>query len=301
MNILIFEEFDHSGAGYALAQAVNEYTEHVAQQVVFEQSYLRYDADIEHPSRNRVRELWEWADVVNIHDRGDKCAPWDVVDRPMFSTYHGSEYRQRWPYFNAWDRNLGRIGTALNLDLVMLGPRWTPRPVPDLSHLRNGHENNGDLHVVHAPTNRQIKDTQTVIDSLVGLDGVRFELIEGVSNEECIARKARADLLIEEFKLGYGTNALECWSMGMPVISDAFGGILSYMQFRLKEFPFIRTPLGDLRERVEHLRDNRAELKRASIQGRTYWAKYHKPEVAAKRYVEIAQEQHGRFYDNGGT
>jgi len=297
VNILIFEEWDHSGAGHALAQAVNAHTEHTARQVVFEESYLNYETDAVQPSRNRVRELWEWADVVNIHDRSDKRAPWDVVDRPMFSTYHGSEYRQRWPYFNAWDRQLGRIGTSLNLDLVALGTRWTPRPMPDLMHRRNGRVAGDLLHVVHAPTNREIKDTQTVIESLSDLDGVHFELIEHVSNEECIARKARADLLIEEFKLGYGTNALECWAMGMPVISNAFGGILSYMRYRLKEFPFIQTPLKDLRARVEHLRDNRDELEQHARRGREYWEEWHKPDVAASRYVEVAQEQYERFHE----
>ena len=100
MNILILERMDHSGAGYALMQAVNEHTEHKARQATYEVSYLDYPVDILQPSRKQVRELWEWADVVNIHDGDDTLVSLPAPDRPMVTTYHGSTYRANWPYYN---------------------------------------------------------------------------------------------------------------------------------------------------------------------------------------------------------
>ena len=292
MNILIVTAMDHSGAGYALARAVNEHTEHEARQVAFRPSYLEYPVDILTPSRADVLELVKGADVVNIHDGDFYLVPEYAPERPVVTTYHGSTYRVRWPWYNANDRANGSLPTALCLDLALYGPHWLPRPVPDLSEMRT-ERGNGVLRVAHAPTNRGIKDTETVLAALDGLEGIELELIEGVSNAECIRRKAACDVLIEEFKLGYGTNAMECWAMGMPVIADAWPGIKSYMMDKLGRLPFLETPLTELREWVEQLRDDAGLYGLAARQGRDYWNEYHRPAVAAKRFVEYCQQAIG--------
>jgi glycosyltransferase involved in cell wall biosynthesis len=207
----------------------------------------------------------------------------------MVSTYHGSTYRQQWPWYNSFDRTMYRLPTALNLDLVMFGPRWLPRPMPDMAE-RLDLPDNGTFRVAHAPTNRRIKSTEDVIAALDGLRGVELVLIEGVSNAECIKIKAGCHLLLEEFKLGYGTNALENWAMGIPVIGDAFPSIKSYMATRLGELPFVETPVEQLRERVKQLKDDPAAYKAAAEKGRTYWEKYHRPKVVAEMFVNICRE-----------
>ncbi len=324
MNILILARYDHSGAGYAMMQAINEHTEHQAQQVAHADSYLDYPVDVFSPSANDLSELWEWADVVNVHDEGDVFIPENGPYRPMFTTYHGSEYRSRWPWYNEYDRRRGRIQTALNLDLAMLGPRWLPRPVEDLWHLRHYVESHDDgnlfdelfeaghgqsscctntthfwkglpgccakFRVAHAPTNRAIKDTDKVIKALDGLDDVELVLIENKSNAECIEIKATCHLLLEEFKLGYGTNALECWAMGIPVVAHAFPGITNYIRHNINTLPYVDTPLEDLRERVIELRDDRDAYTEAADRGRAYWLMYHEPARVAERIVQVCEE-----------
>lgn len=290
MNILILANGDWSGAGHALFEAINQHTDHVARQVAFHANYLGYACDIFQPTLAELRTLVDWCDVVNVHDANDWLVPEDVPFRPSFTTYHGGQYRSRWPYYNVIDREAERISTALNLDLAIFGPRWLPRPMPDLSHLRNGYERDGTLRVAHAPTNRAAKDTKAIIEALSDLDGVELVLIEHVSNEECIRRKAECDALVDEFKLGYGTSALECWAMGQPVIAGAFQGILSYMRFRLGELPFVVTPLEHLRERIVELRDDATAYQAAAEKGQRYWEKYHDPRKVAAQFIEICQE-----------
>jgi len=290
VNILILADGDWSGAGHALFEAVNDHTEHTARQVAHQRSYLGYDCDVFAPSRSELRDLIEWADVVNVHDSNDWLIPQDVPSRPTVATYHGSQYRARWPYYNALDAQRNRVSTALNLDLAMLGPKWLPRPMPDMKDARNGYRRNGAFRVAHAPTNRQIKDTETVIGALDALDGVELVLIEGVSNDECIEIKAGCDLLVEEFKLGYGTNALENWAMGIPVVAHAFPGILAFMQMSLGKLPFVDTPLERLRDTVTHLRDSKSAYNAAQRKGRAYWKNYHEPSVVASKFIEICKE-----------
>ncbi len=288
MNILILARYDHSGAGHAMMRAINEHTEHQAQQVAHADSYLDYPVDVFSPSANDLSELWEWADVVNVHDEGDVFIPENGPYRPMFTTYHGSEYRSRWPWYNEYDRRRGRIQTALNLDLAMLGPRWLPRPIGDIQRLPISH--NGIFRVAHAPTNRTIKDTDKVIEALDGLDDVELVLIENKSNAECIEIKAGCHLLLEEFKLGYGTNALECWAMGMPVVAHAFPSITNYIRHNINTLPYVDTPIENLRERVIELHDDRDAYTEAADRGRAYWLMYHEPARVAERIIQVCEE-----------
>ena len=289
MNILIVADWDHSGAGYALAEAVNENTEHKARHVMFTESYLGYPHHILRPSIVEMRELVAWADVVNLHDSADRLIPKGAAMRPVFTTYHGSEYRNRWAYFNCFDRAVGRIATALTLDIALMGPAWLPRPIPDLSYMHSG--GNGTFRVAHAPSNRAVKDTETVIQVLGDLDGIELDIIEGVANDECVARKARADLLVEEFKLGYGTGSLEGWALGIPVIANAIPQILSYMRTRLDPLPFVATPLENLRQTVKDLRDDKELYAAARDKGRAYWEQYHRPDVVAEKFIRICEKQ----------
>lgn len=292
MNILILADGDWSGAGNALYQAVNEHTEHKARQVAFRPSYLDYPCDVLQPKPGELRDLVEWADVVNIHDGNDHLLPERLPRKPTFVTYHGSQYRQRWPYYNVLDREYPRISTALNLDLAMYGPRWLPRPMPDLRRVRKENRRRGDglFVVAHAPSNRMIKDTETVLKALEGIDGVALLLIEGKSNADCIEAKAGCDLLIEEFKLGYGTNALENWAMGIPVVAHAFGGILNYMKQQLGALPFVETPLERLRDTVAELANNKQVYDEAAQRGRDYWHRYHHPKKVAGQFIGICEE-----------
>lgn len=81
----------------------------------------------------------------------------------------------------------------------------------------------GELTVVHAPSHRGAKGTEAV---LAAIDQVRarefpvgLDLVEAVRREEALARTARADIAIDQLRVGwYGGFAVEAMSLGKPVM-----------------------------------------------------------------------------------
>jgi hypothetical protein len=79
--------------------------------------------------------------------------------------------------------------------------------------------------VMHAPTHRGIKGTRHILQAMEQLkrDNVpfRFELIEGLTNEQAIERYRQADLLIDQVLLTwYGGLAVELMALGKPVVCN---------------------------------------------------------------------------------
>jgi hypothetical protein len=145
--------------------------------------------------------------------------------------------------------------------------------------------------VAQAPTNRAVKSTDWVIQELGRLPG--WELIEAVNNEECLKRKSRLHLLIDQFHLGYGTNAAEAWAYGYPVICDAEDWILGAIEREIGYLPFVR-PMGNLKATVTRLRDDPHFYEFAQKRGRTCWAAYHAPAKVAERFVALCEQARER-------
>ena len=79
------------------------------------------------------------------------------------------------------------------------------------------------LRIAHAPTNRAVKGTDLILESLDILrdEGFVFslDLIENVSHGEALSRLSQADLLIDQLFAGwYGGVALEFMSYAKPVV-----------------------------------------------------------------------------------
>ena len=73
--------------------------------------------------------------------------------------------------------------------------------------------------VVHAPSNREKKGTQQVIDACAQLD-VELDIVESVPHEEARERYARADIVVDQLRAGWhGVFALESMALGKPVVT----------------------------------------------------------------------------------
>jgi len=73
--------------------------------------------------------------------------------------------------------------------------------------------------IVHAPSNREKKGTQQVIEACKQLP-VELDIVEGVPHEEARARYARADIVVDQLKAGWhGVFALESMALGKPVVT----------------------------------------------------------------------------------
>jgi glycosyltransferase involved in cell wall biosynthesis len=126
---------------------------------------------------------------------------------------------------------------------------------------------NGPIRIAHCPTNRAVKSTTRVLEAIqnlanVGYDLV-FDLIERVPYDECLQRKAKADILVDQLELGIGNNSLEAFGMSIPVVAGvADPAVRQAMLAQWGKLPFYEANTSNLEERLCHLirnRDLRAE------------------------------------------
>jgi len=290
MKILMICGGDWGGSAHAMMQAVNETTEHEVRLITTHDGYTKYPKDIFRPSRDEIKHWVDWADVINTHDDADALIPSECEWKPVLQTFRGSWYRQRPEHINAEAKRRGHLTSCMTQGMARFGPEWIGRAMPDLS---NRHEPASIFTVIHAPTKRGRKGTQAVIDACKGLEGVVLDLIEGVKNEECLNRKAKGHLLIDQSASGAGTgfcgNALEAWSMGMPVISSATPEVASRIRNLSGSLPFCQAE-ADLRSQILRFRDDKAFREKWRNKGREYWGRWHAPGVAAKRFLEVIEQ-----------
>lgn len=294
LNILSLGTWDYAGCGYFLSQAINQTTQHHSRAVRWRVTGLQFPHDIHRPSLAELADLWKWADVVHIHDNiGMKdnhvstSPELRVVStlppKPTVITHHGTLYRRHIQYFNSIARDYGWLQTCSTLDLTQYGPYWLPDCRPDLSEYVNRPENH--FIVAHAPTNRRIKGTEVVIKAM--RDFADFDLIEGLVWQDCLQRKGRASVLIDQFQLGYGCNSIEAWAMSQAVIGNASADILKLFTEHIGYIPFVdcTCDAGAIRATVERLRDDQAYYRQAIERGYRCWRDFHSPMAVSKQAV----------------
>jgi len=288
MNILQISVHDHGGAAYYLAQAINATTEHKATSVrQAKGSYIQYPIDLVAERPGDLVGVWEWADVVHVHDICPKL-PRGLKSKPTVVTYHGSMYRRGPKTYNELCQGNGWLGTVATVDLMAHGLPWMPDTRPDLS----GYVDRpvGRFIMAHAPTSRAVKSTDKIAEVL---DGLALDIIERVDNETCLRRKGRASAYVDQFRLCYGLNAIEAWQMRMPAIANASKKTVQRITEEIGFVPFVQSTLGNLRETVLRLRDDEQFYADGVTRGRQAVQAAHGPSVAAARalaYYEQAFE-----------
>ena len=173
------------------------------------------------------------ADDLGKHARSSPgnsgASPWrpsSATRGPVIVVHHlGTNYRRNPRKVSRYCRRFGAVEVTDSLDLMVLGNLpWLPAPA-DINRIavyRAEHPTSKRILIAHAPTNRAIKSTELIIETVGKLAEkytIEFDLIERVSNDECLQRKAQADIFVDELTLGFGLNNIECWAMGIPVVS----------------------------------------------------------------------------------
>lgn len=295
---------DTAGLGIGMKRAFDAHGgEWKARHVRTAGSWLGYDRDIQWQKGNAeddqlVRDLWEQADVVQIHEMPFIADLFPKPARKVVVYHLGTYYRRQPAVVHAQCVKLGATECVDMHDLMRFGvTEWLPDvidPAP-LAALRASRYEPGErVRVMHAPTDRIIKSTAVIEEVMARLSlrkdipAFDFEIIEKTPNAECLARKATADLFIDELTLGYGLNALECWSMGIPVVSGvADRGTEARMRADFGALPFVNANSDTLEEIVaEQLRD--ADLRRHwGLMGQSHIRRFHSPAAVVQKALEI--------------
>lgn len=157
----------------------------------------------------------------------------------------------------------------------------------------------GTIKIVHAPTNRIVKGTADIIETIKKLNKKyhnRFELrlIENLTNREVLNTYAQADLIIDQIRLGwYGTAAVEGMKLGRPVIAyinpDDLHNIDQKMARDAQE-SFLCATGGTLEEKLTCIMENPKILHIHQQAGLEYVHKWHDPVKIAKMVLSTYQE-----------
>lgn len=286
LKILSVGEWDYAACGYFLSQAINETTPHESRMIRWANSSFTYPHDLVAPPEDEIRELWGWADVIHIHDDVQHLPP-GLPPKPTIITWHGTRYRRTTQKCNQRAAAQGWLPTVATIDLMFYGPRWLPDCRPDLSgYIKRPR---GKFIICHAPTKRHIKGTEAVIKATQGLD---FTLIENTPWQKCLELKGQASVTVDQFRLGYGCNAIEAWAMGMPAIGNGTAPVLRLIQGEMGYLPFVQCAedASEIRETIIRLRDDKKFYAEAVQRGEHCYNTFHSPAAAAKRAVAFYEE-----------
>ncbi len=294
MKILVAGVSDNGGASWWASQAINRYTEHEARGMRIYDSYIEYPSDILAPSKGEIIKWCQWADVIHVRDTAKFIPAVYRKSKPIVLTMTGKRNSLK-VMLRLCRKNRWVMGVS-TYDLTVFLPKgaveWTPNSRESLS--RNWHPVKGQFRVVHAPTSRICKGTETVIRAFKGFnDYVTLDLIEKATYAECLRRKQLCRCLIDQFTYGYGNNAIEAWALGMPVISGSMrGGYAEAVEAMAGFVPYIRIgeSVDEIRDVILRIYQGGSLYQEAIDRGREYFMKYHHMSVVGKRLIEVYEQ-----------
>lgn len=276
---------DTAGVGFAFRSAFLAHTDWEARAICRNTTYLDYPTDLVWTPRDRSKRmvaLLEAADVVHAMNSPRPLGWFTARPDQVLVVHHlGSTFRREPDVMSARCREYGAIEVTDSIDLLFDGIGWLPIPadLEALSNLRSKHyQPSNRIRIAHAPTDREGKDTALImaaIESLARKYPIDFDLIEGVQNRKCLARKAQADIFVDQLKIGFGVNAIECWAMGIPVVSGLVDEDARKRGMAMwGQFPWADATPATLEAVIEHLildEEWRAELGERGRLHANYW------------------------------
>jgi len=294
VNILVAGVSDNGGASWWASQAINRYTGHQARGTRTYDSYIEFPHDILNPSVGQLIQLCQWADVIHVRDTVKLIPPVYRRSKPIVLTMTGKRNTLK-AVLKSCRRNHWLMGVS-TYDLTQFLPEgsvvWTPNSREDLAAL--WHPIRGEFRIAHAPTSRLCKGTETVIRAVSPMDHpVTLDVIERQTYAATMGRKQLCRCLIDQFTYGYGSNSIEAWALGMPVISGSMRGRYAEAVKKMAGFlPYIK-----VRESVEEIRGAILEISgggplyfEAIERGREYFFKYHHMPAVAKRLIGVYEQ-----------
>jgi hypothetical protein len=225
---------DTAGCSIGLKRAFDKYTDWETRAICRKTVWLGYTPDIVWPKNAtpeqtaEVMDIVRAADVLHVMDYEYALAPFrDLLSDKTIVVHHlGTHFRRDPAGVSANAAAYGVIQVTDSIDL-MLFPNISWLPVTtDLDHMAalrtRLYKPSKRVRIAHAPTSREIKSTIQILLAVEALSQnypIDLDLIEGVSNAECLERKALADIFVDQLDLGFGVNCIEAWGMGIPVVS----------------------------------------------------------------------------------
>jgi glycosyltransferase involved in cell wall biosynthesis len=117
---------------------------------------------------------------------------------------------------------------------------------------------------------------------------IDWEVVEGVPWLENLRRKAAADIVFDEVKLGYGLNSAEAWAMKMPALVGLVDpGARQMFMDNYGGFPYPDTTEDTIEERLEELIVSEEARKHWAEVGYQFVQAHHAESVVAPQAVAL--------------
>ncbi|MBD3842962.1 MAG: glycosyltransferase, partial [Campylobacterales bacterium] len=147
---------------------------------------------------------------------------------------------------------------------------------------------------VHAPSNRIVKGTKYIISAIEKLKSQGYDidlhLVEGMTNEQALEIYKTADVIIDQLLAGwYGAFAVECMSMGKPVVAYIRESDLRHVDISMKdEIPIINSNPETIYKTVKSLVEaGKEKLYDIGQDSREFCLKWHEPKYIASQMKKI--------------
>lgn len=300
MNILLFAAGqDTAGQGHRIKEGFGRLMPDWSVRSLHQsETYIKYPGEPVLANRRELEQLYRAADVVHLRN---VMFGWDRFDqgqrKPIVLHHHGTTYRRDPDTVHHYAATVGAVQLVSTVDLEILRPgvTWLPAPydLRLLRALREGYEAGDVIRIAHAPTNRRIKSTEAVLGAVKELQDrglpVELDLIEQVPWAECLARKARADIYVDQFILGYGCNAIEAWAMGLPVVANAEDPAVLARMRELYDgpLPFYQATEDTLADRLAELVKSESLRREWSAVGTAHVERFHAEEQVIPLLADI--------------
>jgi len=241
----------------------------------------------------RLYGLIKDCDILHYHGQAISAGYRDLIlwagimNKPVVLHYHGSEIRNKNP--SKFTNNFVKHIYVSTPDLLKSVPdaEWLPNPTNLEKIVYSDLDINEKLVILHAPSNRKIKNTQAVIDSIEVLkeEGIEVELnlAENIEHEKLMRMIAQSHVVIDwvnpDFGI-YGVLSIESMATGRPVICT-----LTDSLYKEYDLPIINCHPNDLSNTIRNIYSERENLIEKGKLGYDFVHKYHDSSEIAKKVI----------------
>ena len=241
----------------------------------------------------RLYDLIKDCDILHYHGQAISTGYRDLIlwagimNKPVLLHYHGSEIRNKNP--SKFTNNFVKHIYVSTPDLLKSVPdaEWLPNPTNLEKIVYSDFDINEKLVILHAPSNRKIKNTQAVIDSIEVLkeEGIEVELnlAENIEHKKLMRMIAQSHVVIDwvnpDFGI-YGVLSIESMATGRPVICT-----LTDSLYKEYDLPIINCHPNDLSNTIRNIYSERENLIEKGKLGYDFVHKYHDSSEIAKKVI----------------
>ncbi|GJM44336.1 MAG: hypothetical protein DHS20C21_11780 [Gemmatimonadota bacterium] len=199
-------------------------------------------------------------------------------------------------------RELSDLNLTCEWDHLALDPTLTYFFIPFDASIYEYREPATDLlRIAHAPRSRAYKGTDILLAAVERAKSrcnLELDLIEGVTHREAMARKRRANLVVDQLgdhrATGYGMNSLEGLALGIPSMTSMTPELARF----LDPHPFILTRPETIEDQLVELARHPASLVERARAGREWVERVHGADHIVEGIYEIYR-QRGWMDDEG--